>query len=225
MLPGADVQLVQQVVELADEVGRAVSPRHGRLPLRQEPRQPVPGRAGQAEEPLVFIEQRLLGYLPSWAEAVPPFDVAQPRERLAEEDGLGLVEQARAATGLDRDAECGELLHQARIGGATPHQDRDVAEPGALVRKVEDHVGDPARLLNLGRGIPDHDLWTRAFARRPVRCHGFVDPLRYGPGKLIGDLDDLRSAPPVDRDLERLHWLIPARGTVTMLETSEPRHW
>ena len=46
VIPGADVQLVEQLIELGDEVRWAVSPWYGRLPLRQEPCQPVPRRDG-----------------------------------------------------------------------------------------------------------------------------------------------------------------------------------
>ena len=44
-----------------------------------------------------------------------------------------------------------------------------------------------------------------ACARRAVRRHRLVDPLRDRPGELVRDLDDLRSAAAVGRDLERRH--------------------
>ena len=59
-VPGADVQLVEQLVELAHEIRRAVSPRHRRLPLRAgtaPSRFRVRQRA--AEDPLVLIEEGL----------------------------------------------------------------------------------------------------------------------------------------------------------------------
>ena len=94
--------------------------------------------ADRTEEPLIVGEEVFLGDCPAWAVAVSPFDVAQPSERVAQDDGLRLVEQARPAARLNRDAEGGELLDQPGIGGAAADQHSDVTEPDSLVGEIKD---------------------------------------------------------------------------------------
>ena len=147
-----------------------------------------------------------------------PVDVGEPGERPAEHVGLGLVEQARAAAGLDRDVEGRELLDELRVGGAAPDEHRDVAV-AARRRSCRSRIRlaiQPASSSSVVAG-PDHDLGLG-----PAGAAGTApSSSRAAPGSIVAkrfaDVDDLRAAAPVGRDLERRDVRRSASRTSTML--------
>ena len=203
-VPVANAELAEQIVELADEVGRAILPRHRGAPLPEESTQAVARRRVDVG---TRARTRRAGQPPgpaSLGRTLPATRRRSSRRTCARAPGPRVGRTGRCVRPAARGRRTSPTAGRApdrRPDRGRARRCPGTARPASCASSTR-AVTQPASRRLVGGGPGDH---LAASARRPERRHRLRQAPRDRRGERVRRGDDRRAAAPVRRDLERRH--------------------